>query len=216
MKKPAKPLLPPPPPEPYKVGYARVSTLEQSLELQINALVKAGVKTQDIHVEKVSGVSSRRPMLDNAIAALRRGDEFVIWRFDRIGRTVEQVYERLKEIKEAGATLRSLTEHFDLKTTSGRMMFHMAIGFAQMERDVIRERTQAGMDRLKAEGRSLGRPAKLTKPVLTAIFKRLRKGEEVPALAKEHDVTPGALYAYFKFDVDARGKRVVSWKKQPK
>ena len=104
------------------VGYARVSTEDQSLDLQTDALAAAGVKPDNLHVEKVSGASPKRPALDYAIKDLRQGDTFVVWRLDRLARSMRQLYSRLDQIYAKGAYFRSLQENFDFGTVSGKLV----------------------------------------------------------------------------------------------
>ena len=143
-----------------KVGYARVSTEEQNLDLQMQALKAAGC--EDIYCEKVSGAAKRRPQLDLALKALQEGDVLVVWRLDRLARSMRQLLVRLDQIVEAGAKLKSLTEEIDISTAVGRLMLTFLGGFAEFERSLTVERTNAGIAAAKARGVRFGRKPKFT------------------------------------------------------
>lgn len=144
------------------IGYARVSTADQSLALQIDALKKAGCF--HIHEEPAtSGAKKDRPKLDLAIKDLRPGDTLVVWRLDRLSRSIKDLYERLAQIEAAGAGFKSLTEAFDFTTATGRLILGMLAIMAEFERQLTIERTKAGMAALKERGVKLGTPKKLDK-----------------------------------------------------
>src|SRR5262245_54819908 len=119
---------------PRMIGYARVSTREQNLEGQIDDLLAAGVRKDNLWVEKVSGASSKRPMRDLAIIDAREGDTFVVWRLDRLGRNALDLYKRVQELQARGVKFKSLRENFDETTAVGKLMFGMFAVFAQFER----------------------------------------------------------------------------------
>lgn len=160
--------------EPLKgelIGYARVSTADQVMTLQIDALKAAGCF--HIHEEPAtSGAKKIRPVLDMAIKDLRPGDTLVVWRLDRLSRSIKDLYERLAQIEAAGAGFRSLTEAFDFTTATGRLILGMLAIMAEFERQLTIERTKAGMASLKARGVKLGTPKKLDKK-LQAKAKRM-------------------------------------------
>lgn len=142
------------------IGYARVSTADQSLALQTDALEKAGCL--NIHEEPAtSGAKKHRPVLDMAIKDLRPGDTLVVWRLDRLSRSIKDLYERLAQIEAAGAGFKSLTEAFDFTTATGRLILGMLAIMAEFERQLTIERTKAGMAVLKDKGHLLGAPKKL-------------------------------------------------------
>jgi DNA invertase Pin-like site-specific DNA recombinase len=143
-----------------KIGYARVSTTEQNLELQLDALAKAGCDR--IFEDQASGAKMARPGLDQALSHLREGDALVIWKLDRLGRTIRGLIELVGELRDRGIGFRSLTEGFDTSTPGGRLIFHIFAALAEMERDLIRERTQAGLAAARARGRNGGRKPKLS------------------------------------------------------
>jgi DNA invertase Pin-like site-specific DNA recombinase len=139
-----------------KIGYARVSTADQSLALQIDALTQAGCTT--IHEEVVSGARVDRPVLRQVLTALREGDVLVIWKLDRLGRSLQHLIAVATDLQHRGIGFTSLREQIDTTTSSSKLIFHMFGALAEFERDLIRERTQAGLTAARARGR-LGGPA---------------------------------------------------------
>jgi DNA invertase Pin-like site-specific DNA recombinase len=142
-----------------RVGYARVSTHEQNLELQLDALKKAGCER--VFEDKASGAKSERPGLAKAREMLRPGDTLVVWRLDRLGRSLKHLIEAVTELDEAGVGFLSLTENIDTTTNGGRLVFHIFGALAEFERGLIRERTLAGLAAARARGRKGGRPKKM-------------------------------------------------------
>lgn len=147
------------------IGYARVSTEEQKLGLQIDALKKAGCAT--IYEEKLSAASKRRPKLDLAMRDLRRGDVLCVWRLDRFARSMRDLMTRLEALEEAGAGFRSLTEGFDTVTANGRLIMMILGALAEFERQLTVERTHAGIAAARARGVHIGAVEKFT-PALQA------------------------------------------------
>lgn len=143
------------------VGYARVSTEDQNLDMQIEALTKAGVEKRHLHLEKVSASARRRPAFEWAMTTLRAGDTFVIWKLDRLGRDVRQIHKTLDVIREAGASVRSLTEQIDTETPIGGFTLNLMASLAQLERDQVRFRTRAGVEAARRRGVKFGQPPKL-------------------------------------------------------
>ena len=143
------------------VGYARVSTTEQSLAPQTDALRAAGCET--IFEDCASGARAERPGLTEALAHVRRGDTLVVWKLDRLGRSMAHLIETVRMLEDRGVGFRSLTEGVDTTTSGGTLVFHLFGALAQFERDLIRERTRAGLKAAEARGRKGGR-----KPVVTA------------------------------------------------
>ena len=137
------------------LGYARVSTPDQKLDLQIDALEKAGCER--VFSEAASGVRSERTALRDALSHSRSGDVFIVWKLDRLGRTVGQLVEFVRNLRERGVEFRSLTDGIDTTTPAGRFFFHMMAALAEMERDLIRERTMAGLAAARARGKQGGR-----------------------------------------------------------
>jgi DNA invertase Pin-like site-specific DNA recombinase len=139
-----------------KVGYARVSTQDQSLDLQIDALEKAGC--EKIFFEKASGVKTDRPELQNCLEYLRKDDVFVVYKLDRLGRTTKQLINLVEELQRKGIHFQAITNGIDTSTPQGKFFFTIMAGFAEMERDLITERTKAGLEAARARGRKGGRP----------------------------------------------------------
>lgn len=139
-----------------KVGYARVSTLDQDLTLQTDALQKAGCER--IYTEKASGAKRDRPELKAALEYLREGDTLVVWKLDRLARSMHQLLETIEDFKERGIGLISLTQAIDTSTPGGMLIFHVFGALAEFERELIRERTMAGLIAARAQGRVGGRP----------------------------------------------------------
>lgn len=159
-------------PEPGRlVGYARVSTLEQNLDMQVQALERAGVHPDDIHVEKVSAVDAKRPKLDWAIGNLRAGDTLVVWKLDRIARNMRHLFACIDRIEALGAHFRSVTENLDNSTPFGKAFIQLLGLFAELERNQIVERTRAGVAAAMERGTKFGQPPKLDKKQRAAVRK---------------------------------------------
>nr|WP_315465908.1 recombinase family protein [uncultured Rhodoferax sp.] len=156
-----------------KKGYARVSTSEQETTLQLNVLKRAGVKS--IYQEKRSGVATR-PQLQKLMSGLRPGDVVVVYKVDRLARSLLDLLGILQRIEAAGAAFQSLTEPIDTSTGAGRMMMHMLGAFAEFERGLIRERTMAGQKAAKEKGIHCGRPRVLTKQEEQEVLKLRAQG----------------------------------------
>ena len=139
-----------------QIGYARVSTDDQTLDLQLDALTKAGCDR--VFRDTFSGAAAERPGLRDALDHLRPGDTFVVWRLDRLGRSLRHLIETITGLHGQGIGFRSLTESIDTTTSSGKLVFHIFGALAEFERDLIRERTQAGLIAARARGRTGGRP----------------------------------------------------------
>jgi DNA invertase Pin-like site-specific DNA recombinase len=138
------------------IGYARVSTTDQTLALQQDALTKAGC--EKIFTDTASGSQVLRPGLAEALIFARSGDTLVVWRLDRLGRTLRHLIDTIKTLKERGIQFRSIQEQIDTSTSGGKLVFHLFGMLAEFERDLIRERTQAGLTAARARGRVGGRP----------------------------------------------------------
>jgi DNA invertase Pin-like site-specific DNA recombinase len=179
------------------IGYARVSTREQNLDLQIDALRKAGVLEDNLWVEKVSGVSARRPARDKALLDARNGDTFIVWRLDRLGRSVLDLYTQVEKMRESGVKFRSLSDGVDTSTSMGKLMFGFFAALAEFERNQTIERTLAGMASARARGRMPGRAPKLTAAKLADIRQKIKEGWSVAECAKKYRVSDNAIYRYF-------------------
>src|SRR3954467_4772481 len=142
------------------IGYARVSTLDQTLNLQQDALTAAGC--EHIYTDTVSGSVTDRPGLTDALSHLRAGDTLVVWRLDRLGRSLSHLIETVRQLQEQGIGFRFLQEQIDTTTSGGKLIFHVFGALAEFERDLIRERTHAGLQAARARGRLFGRPKVLT------------------------------------------------------
>lgn len=187
-------------PEIRLVGYARVSTAEQNLDLQIKALKAAGVMDDNLHVEKVSGAAKRRPELDYAILDCRPGDTFLVWRIDRLARSMRDLYSRLDRIYAAGASFKSITENFDFGTVSGKFVLGILGLVAEFERQLIAQRTQAGIAAFKARnpGREWGRELYMTPERIKRAGALLNSGKSGPKVAKALKVSTASIYKYWK------------------
>lgn len=194
------------PPKGFLVGYARVSTEDQRLDLQLDALKLAGVLPDNLHVEKVSGASAKRPALDLAIKDLREGDTLVVWRLDRLARSMRQLYQRLDQIYAKGAGFRSLTENFDFGTVSGKFILGILGLVAEFERQIIAQRTAAGIAALKKRKGSdyrWGRQVHMTPDRIKLVGDYLngRNGKPKlsgPKIAKKLGVSTASIYGYWK------------------
>jgi DNA invertase Pin-like site-specific DNA recombinase len=159
-----------------KIGYARVSTDEQNLDLQLEALQAAGC--EHIFEDRgVSGAAALRPGLSEALSALSAEDVLVVWKLDRLGRSLSHLVTLLGELGQNSVGFASLTESIDTTTAGGRLLFHMMGALAEFERSIIVERTKAGMKAARRRGKSLGRPAKLTSAHLAHARDLLASGE---------------------------------------
>jgi DNA invertase Pin-like site-specific DNA recombinase len=177
------------------VGYARVSTLDQKRTLQIDALKAAGCTR--IFTEKASGAQRERPELSAALDYIRQGDTLVVWKLDRLARSMRQLIETVEDLQSRGIELRSLTESIDTATPGGRLIFHIFGALAEFERAVIRERTSAGLQAARERGKKGGRPRTLGPKDLAAAKALLAdpaiRVEDVAARLK---VSPATLYRH--------------------
>ena len=184
----------------FLVGYARVSTQEQNLDMQIEALKAAGVKDDNTHTEKVSGASQKRPALDLAIQDLREGDTFLVWRLDRLARSMRQLYAALDRIYAKGAFFRSLTEDFDFGTVSGKFVLGILGLVAEFERQLIAHRTQAAIASVRARRKDKGWGPKvyMTPQRIKRVGELLNSGMTGPEVAKKLGVSTASIYGYWK------------------
>src|SRR5262249_52701841 len=157
---------------PLKVGYCRVSTDDQSPDLQLTALKRAGCKK--IFTDKASGATTKRPELAKCLKALDAGDTLIVWKLDRLGRSLRDLIGLLDDLKARGVSFRSLTEAIDTATPTGRAMWQMVGILAELERSLIQERTKAGRAAAKARGVKMGRKPKLS-PQQVAHARQLRE-----------------------------------------
>ena len=159
-----------------KFGYARVSTNDQSLDIQIQKLKDAGC--DEIFMEKVSGAKDKRPQLELMIEHLREGDTVCVVRLDRLGRRMIKLVELIQAFKEKGIEFISLDNNIDTSSTMGMLLFNMCAAFAEMERELIRERVRAGLDAAHKKGRKGGRPRALTDEK-AKLLKALKKADNM-------------------------------------
>lgn len=180
-------------------GYARVSTDDQKMDLQIDALKKHGVKEDDIYQENISGRTTNRPQLNECLKHLRKGDILVVWRLDRLGRSLRELTNLAHELEEKGVELRSLTERIDTTSAGGRLIFNVFAAVAQFEADIISERTKAGLKAARLRGHRGGRKLKATDEKLNKARKMLESGVlTMPEVGESLGLSPSAIYRGFK------------------
>ena len=175
------------------IGYGRVSTRDQKLKLQTDALKAAGC--EKLFVEKASGLKNDRPQLAKALAFMRDGDTLVVWKLDRLARSMRQLVNTIGDLEERGMGFKSLTESIDTTTASGKMVFGIISSIAEFEHSLISERVMAGME---ASDKKAGRPALLTDAMRKAIEKQLRAGISVSEAAKKEGLSRDTLYKAIK------------------
>lgn len=145
-----------------RVGYARTSTTDQKLDLQIDALKAAGCAEDKIFTDTISGAKSERPGLARALEYLREGDTLIVWKLDRLGRSLKHLVNTVDELRNRGIGFVSLQENLDTTTPGGKLIFHVFCAISEFEREIIQERVNAGLTAARARGRFGGRPRKLT------------------------------------------------------
>lgn len=176
------------------IGYARVSTQDQNLELQFDALNKSGCKK--IFEDRVSGSRAERPGLNKLLEMLRDGDTFVVWKLDRLGRSVKNLVDLVGELHKKGVQFKSLTDAIDTGTPSGRFFFHVMASLAQMERELTIERTRAGLEVARQLGRKGGRKRQMTDSKIESAKKLLANGIPPRDVAKNLGVSIPTLYRW--------------------
>ncbi|WP_233140813.1 recombinase family protein [Aggregatibacter actinomycetemcomitans] len=181
------------------VGYARVSTKEQNYEMQIQALRNAGC--EKIFSEKESGNSDDRREFKKILTFLREGDTLIVWKLDRLGRSVSQSSRVLETLKEKKVSVVSLIENIDTRTIFGEWLFYFASIFAEMERNSIIERTKAGIKFAREQGVRIGRPPKMTEDNIEIIRELLKAGWTVKKIAEKLGISQSSIYAYFPSDI---------------
>jgi DNA invertase Pin-like site-specific DNA recombinase len=167
------------------IGYARVSTRDQSLGMQKDALTRAGVEPDFLWEETKSGVKAKRPKLELAITQARRGDTIVVYKLDRFGRSLLDLIEKVESLTKRGIGFRSLTEGFDTTTPGGRLLFHVLGALAQFERDLVVERTRDGMAAARRRGSQIGALPKLTKKDEANAERWLKEGKSALEVARK-------------------------------
>lgn len=183
-----------------KIGYARVSTKDQNLDLQIEALEKAGC--EKIYQEKISGATKNRPELDKMIEQFREGDELYVWRLDRLGRSLKNIIDLVLSLSDKGIIIKGLVDGVDTSTINGRLFLNLMASLAEYERELIRERTNAGLQSARARGRLGGRPKGYTAEtiskllIMRSVYKDLTKAPE--EIYKPLGLTRATFYRYAK------------------
>ena len=177
------------------IGYGRISTTDQDFALQRDALTEAGC--EKIFEDTMSGARADRPGLHDALEFARRNDVIVVWRLDRLGRSLKDLLDLIHRLDECGVGLRSLTESLDTTTSGGRLIFSIFGAIAEFERNLIRERTTAGLVAARARGRKGGRPRSLSKKDFAAAKALLADPEiTVAEVAERLGTSPATLYRY--------------------
>src|SRR5690606_23137418 len=183
-----------------KIGYARVSTKDQNLDLQIEALQKAGC--EKIFEEKISGSIKNRPELDKMIEQFRSGDELYVWRLDRLGRSLKHIIDLVLALSEKGIIIKGLADGVDTSTINGRLFLNLMASLAEYERELIRERTKAGLQSARARGRLGGRPKGFSKETISklllmrSVYRNAKKSPEEIYTAL--GLTRATFYRYAK------------------
>lgn len=190
--------------KPALIGYARVSTDDQNLALQQDALREADCD-RIFEDRGISGTEWTRPGLDAALATLRAGDTLVVWRLDRLGRSLVHLVGLIEELSTKGIGVRSLTESFDASSSGGKLLFHLIAALAEFERTLIAERTRAGLAAARARGVKLGRPPTFDKKERDAALRSLRRGHAVKEVAFTYEMSPRTVYRIIK---SARGHAI--------
>lgn len=184
-----------------KVGYARVSTREQNLNMQVIALEEAGC--DKIYEEVVSGVKAERPKLNNLIKQLRPNDVLVVWKLDRLGRSLKNLINLVQDLMQNDIGLCSLNDPIDTTTSQGRLIFNIFASLAEFERDIICERTQAGLSAARARGRRGGRPKGISKQseATACAAETLYKEKKISVIeiCKKLSISKSTLYKYLRY-----------------
>lgn len=184
-----------------KIGYARVNTREQNLDIQTIALEKAGC--EKIYEEIISGAKAERPILNNLLKQLHPGDTLVVWKLDRLGRSLKHLVDLVQVLMQKKIGLCSLNDPIDTTTSQGRLIFNVFASLAEFERDIIRERTQIGLSAARTRGRLGGRPRGLSEKSKTTAYSAetlYREGKlSVMQIAKKLNISKSTLYKYLRF-----------------
>lgn len=176
-----------------EIGYARVSTHEQNLDLQRDELQRAGVEV--IYEDQASGKTADRPELCHCLKALRAGDTLTVWRLDRLGRNLQDLIAIVTDLEARGVTFKSLKESIDTRGPAGKLVFHLFAALAQFERELMRERTLAGLASARSRGRKGGRPTCLTSAQRKAAVSMMRGNDmSVAEISRHFNVSRSTLY----------------------
>lgn len=190
------------------VGYARVSTKDQELAPQVDALLLAGCDKSNIYTDKVSGAKAKRPGLDKCLASLEAGDTLLVWRLDRLGRSMAHLVETVAGLGDRGISFKSLHDGaIDTSTPSGELVFHIFSAIAQFERMLIAERTKAGLDAARARGRSGGRKKVTGNNPKVIAAKSMHNDHKMPIdeICKTLKISRSTFYRYLTLEIESEG-----------
>jgi len=184
-----------------KIGYARVSTADQNLRMQVDALKAEGC--EQIYKEKISGSKSERKELQRLLETVRKGDTIVIWKLDRLGRSLKHLVELVSQLLDKGVGLKSLNDPIDTSTSQGRLIFNIFASLAEFEREVIRERTMAGLKAARSRGRLGGRPKGLSSEAIrtSVMAASLYNGKKssISEICETLKISRPTLYKYLRY-----------------
>ncbi len=188
------------------IGYARVSKNEQNLDLQRDALLKAGCREKNIFTDKITGTKADRKGLEQALTHLREGDTLVVWRLDRLGRSLKHLIETVTKLQSTNIAFQSITENINTSTATGQLVFHIFGALAEFERNLIRERTIAGLESARARGRAGGRPELTGASSKVAMAKKLYadKTNAINEICKILNISRATLYRYLRLEKDRK------------
>ncbi len=179
------------------VGYARISTKEQHLRMQEDALKSAGC--EEIYTDIASGSKSERPGLDKALSYIREGDTLVVWKLDRLGRSIQHLIQTVAALSKRKIAFKSLQENIDTQTSGGKLIFHIFGALAEFERELIRERTDAGLKSARARGHMGGRPSLLDNRQIKRMIEMYdSKKNTVGEICKIYEISRPSFYNYLK------------------
>ena len=181
-----------------RFGYARTSTADQELGLQIEALKQDGVDDRNIYSEHLSGATRNRPKLNELLEILRKGDTLVIWKFDRLARSMRDLLEITEQLNSKGVQFKSITENIDTNSPMGKFAFHLLGALGQFERELITERINAGIANARAKGKHIGRPGVLNEEQIKAIHEMRDQGKSVIEIGKVVGCSRHVVYRAFK------------------
>jgi DNA invertase Pin-like site-specific DNA recombinase len=175
-----------------KIGYARVSTEDQNLDLQRTALTAAGCT--DMFEDRISGMATKRPGLDRALLRCGKGDVLVVWKLDRLGRSLSHLIEVVQKLGEKGIGFQSISENIDTTTAGGRLVYHLMESLAEFDRSLIAERTKAGLTAARARGVRLGRRRALSADQVKSARALIEAGESASDIARSLHVSRATIY----------------------
>jgi DNA invertase Pin-like site-specific DNA recombinase len=186
-----------------RIGYARVSTGDQNLDLQLDEL--EGASCEKVYQEEISGGAKERPELQRCLEELREGDTLVVWRLDRFGRSLKDLVSKMEALEEKGVDFVSLTEGIDTTTAQGKLTFHIFGALAEFERELARERTMAGLKAARERGRVGGRPPALSEEEIPQVQAMMRNDEiSTSDICERFDISRATLYRYVGPDGEHR------------